>query len=158
MEKVYEYKLRNPLFRGFYEREDGSTTIYYNGKAIKGEWVEGNLFVGDDGEREILIGTKVVRISYPIITETASEYLFLDDDNGVKIFEYSIVLIDGKYKRLVVYSGEFASFCQVRQIDYNDFECVQPIGEGYDNYNHSIQVIGNIFENPELLEESNEKT
>ena len=78
--------------------------------------------------------------------ETVGQYIGLTDKNGKKIFEGDIV----KYKN--------SSPCQIAYIDsqfvmmwknfYRNFERV---------YDDEIEVIGNIHDNPELLEVENDK-
>lgn len=139
--------MREYLFRGFYETNYGNKVIMLNGKQIKGEWVEGNLFVGDDGKCEILIGTKVVRISYPVIPETVCEYTGFSDKNCVKIFEDSILyntdqyLCEERYRKYIpIGYDQWKSGNDI----YNIFELKDHIKD--------FEVIGNIFDNPKLLE------
>lgn len=78
--------------------------------------------------------------------ETVGQYIDLTDKNGKKIFEGDIV----KYKN--------SSPCKIAYIDsqfvmmwknfYRNFEQV---------YDDEIEVIGNIHDNPELLEVENDK-
>jgi uncharacterized phage protein (TIGR01671 family) len=83
-------------------------------------------------------------VDYEVIPETVGQYTGLEDRNGKKIFEGDILknedgyVYDGEYKTEVAYFlGEFCGlgFCN---IDPSDFKY--------------CEVIGNIHDNPELLE------
>ena len=128
--------------------------ILFRGKCnYNGDWVEGNLFIPDkeDTPTQICIGTNIVRITYDIIPETVGQYTGLTDKNGKKIFEGDIVKIDGKYIRYIEYSGECSAFVKFRYIDRLTSEFSGYLGKGYDNYKQTLEVIGNIHDNPELL-------
>lgn len=88
---------------------------------------------------------------FNIIPETVGQYTGLTDKNGKRIFEGDIVKIDGKYIRYIEYSGECSSFVKFRYIDRLTSEFSGYLGKGYDNYKQTIEIIGNIHDNPELL-------
>ena len=138
--------MREILFRG--KRKDN------------GEWVEGNLFVPDKVTRleaptEILVGTNVVRISYEVDPETVGEYTGLTDKNGKRIFEGDIVRHHNNYpdseieEKGVVFWCE--KYCGWRRSSNWAFH-----HGAVDTYRLSpdclYEVIGNIHDNPELLE------
>lgn len=79
---------REILFRGFHPCEDGSATIYVDGKAVKGRWVEGdiihNYFKVDDVC--ICVDRKWHEIKR-VIHSTIGQYTTCDDKNGKRIFE-----------------------------------------------------------------------
>ncbi len=166
----YIFKLRKPLFHGFYISEDGDKIITLDGKQIKGAWVEGNYYkipappvcFKEDlkavKDKHYIIfenpnscpdwGMPRQMVRAEVIPETVSEYLCLTDKNDVKIFDDSIL-----------YNTD-QSLCEER------YRIYKPIGygqwkSGNDIYNifeikdhiKDFEVIGNIFETPELLEE-----
>lgn len=145
--------MREHLYRGFYETNNGDKVITLNGKQYRGEWVEGNLFVGDDGECEILIGTKVVRISYPVIPETVGKYTGIIDKNNNKIFEGNIVNYTGMPRTYMI---DFHNDLLHYSLFYYDKELKNTYYAGivHKNDGDSMEVIGNIFETPELLEKN----
>jgi uncharacterized phage protein (TIGR01671 family) len=119
--------------------------ILFRGKRIdNGEWVFGSLLVEGDGRKIVvpkkgMVGCFV--IMYPIDPKTVGQYTGLEDKNGVKIFEGDIVQDElGK-----VFLVEYVRFGYVlKQI--GEPWCRFPYE--YDEY----EVIGNIYDNPDLLE------
>ena len=112
--------------------------ILFRGKENpSGEWVEGFL-VGN-----CHIGDWVT--CAPIHSKTVGQFTGLTDKNGTKIFEGDILSEDG-YLFVVVWDQAWARFKL-----QHDGRCYQ-----YPEWNRGIQmeIVGNIHENPELLEES----
>lgn len=128
--------MRDILFRGFHERGTGKDKIFLNGEWIQGEWVEGNLFVDEKKEKcEILVGYVNYRISWEVIPETVGQYTGLKDKNETKIFEGDIVAYGRDYG-LVIYDEKCAKFSLVFEDWCTNF----------------VEVVTNIYSNPELLE------
>lgn len=127
--------MREILFRG--KRKDN------------GEFVYGNLFIPDkpDTPTQICIGTNVVRITYDVVPETVGQYTGLTDKNGKKIFEGDILKFidsdcEGIYLKVVFKDCAFL-------LDDNGIipENLLP------SYSWlGLEVIGNIHDNPDLLE------
>ena len=134
--------MREILFRGFHPNESGEQRAFVNGKWTKGYWVTGNLFLPDNPKTptQICIGTSTVRISYDVIPETVGQRTGLQDKNGKKIVEGDVV----RYRKNSPCKIEYINcqFAMMWEKNYRDFE---------DVYDHNVEVIGNIFENPELL-------
>lgn len=141
--------------------------ILFRGKRIdNGEWVEGNLFVGDDGQCEILIGTKIIRISYPVIPETVRQYTGVKDKNNKKIFESDILrgyqypylsYDDFNYYAEVIYFDNCPAF-GIYTFKNPNLNVVRGISAGNtalmeDWESENWEIIGNIYDNPELLED-----
>lgn len=132
--------------------------ILFRGKTEQfGNWIEGSLIVGRDlesGQLEYLIAplsayyTEVKKV----LPETTGQYTGLNDKNGKKIFEDDIVKC-GDYVGVVSYSDTFAKFYVIYNEtsgNWFDFE-----GENCDPIMVYCEVIGNIHNNPELFERSN---
>ena len=111
------------------------------------DWLEGSLLVGDNGECEICYGTPRVRITYSVIPETVGQYTGLLDKNGKRIFEHDICrnTRNGEIV-LVKWHGTMAGYvwCKHGESHLSDFG---ELFRAYDKY----EVIGNIYDNPELL-------
>ena len=123
-------------------------------RADNGEWVEGYFAIGkwylDEKERHAILPIDLC--FYPhceinewieIDPETVCQYTGLTDKNGKRIWENDIVKIGAN--TLVRWSKKYAGWCLVqRGWMYEHF-----FGEAIDE--RDCEVVGNIFDNPELL-------
>lgn len=77
-----------------------------------------------------------------VIPETIGQYTGLKDKNGTKIFEGDIVLLKGYDEPYQVVFDEscFQAYSDSVRYAMDNF------------YDYEIEVIGNIYDNPELLE------
>lgn len=162
--------MREILFRGFHPDENGKERIAIDNKTIPGEWVEGFIYehlpplqciTTNDNEREksqwCIAKTgfadwnmlRPVELK-PVIYETVSEFTGLTDKNGKKIFEndivHSVANWDNANMVIMFEKGEF------KQILCEKYKSYLPMCGYYNINNFYKEVIGNIFNNPELLE------
>ena len=117
--------------------------IIFRGKRTdNGEWIDGcylnknniGIFYDDTEESDCIVHI------FSVIPETVGQYIGLTDKNGKRIFEGDIV------------KGTFLGF-PIPIEDYVFPICWQKDVTGYKaNYFENVEVIGNIYDNPELLE------
>ena len=125
--------------------------ILFRGKRVdNGEWVEGDLAQDTDLETAYVGGFNYYTdgdglqrepFQYEVDPSTVCQYTGLTDRNGKKIFEGDILKWDEKewgcpFFETVTWNYELF---EIRQHEWKSF----------------CEVIGNIFDNPELLEENN---
>ena len=148
--------------------------ILFKAKRVKdGEWIEGYLFDnGFDGEeKKYFIGGLIIEkyngtaCDEQVITgidfceikpETICQFTGLCDKNGKKIWENDICDRKEKYPEVVkMTNGDWTlDYSYAIGRDYGNSYCNLGF---YVNERKCVEVIGNIFDNPELLqEESNE--
>lgn len=127
--------------------------ILFRGKrTYDGKWIEGNLAYSNiENKYFIICSPEMQSFAYPenflytidcyeIIPETVGQYTGLTDKNGIKIFEGDIV------------KGTFLGFPIPIEDDVFSI-CWQEDVAGYKaNYFENLEVIGDIYDNPELLE------
>ena len=141
--------------------------ILFRGKRLDdGEWVHGFLTVADsETPNQFVIDYLIPRMSCygqtEVDPETVGQYTGLLDKNGKRIFEGDMLKpFDDEIDKMVVefhhgafmlclygergYMGEGG---WVEEGNYGVFEC-----EPLSSYGDDIEVIGNIHDNPELLE------
>lgn len=117
--------------------------ILFRGKRTdNGEWIEG--FYAISGDRTYIILDSGIAFAYvtmkEVLPETVGEFTGLTDKNGKKIFEGDIVKdIDGRFYRICLFEYEWFA------------DLSTSIGISMKNLK-PCEIIGNIFENPELLE------
>ena len=137
--------------------------ILFRGKTDKGEWVEGYVFDDDLKEsNKMFIGYIVIENGiaigqnfYEVIPETVGQYTGLTDKNGTKIFEGDIHehIVGGKSYLFVVKHGKYYDFeasdkrygWHFQNTKTNDCNSFYGDEEDYAN------IIGNIYDNPELM-------
>lgn len=118
--------------------------ILFRGKRVdNGTWAYGDLLHCDD-EMEIDSESLGENGGY-IIPETVGQYTGLKDLHGTRIFEGDVVRFNSNKANLIVNFSEFS------------WELLLPNKKYYrywlsDADNKRLEVVGNIFDNPELLE------
>lgn len=125
--------------------------ILFRGKSDIGNvWEYGYLSVQyDEDENKGVFIEKENGVKFPVIPQTVGQYTGLTDKNGKKIFEGDIVIIettnvdaeDGNF--IVEYENGEARYVLNGETLTFDFDSI---------YSIEIEVIGNICDNPELLE------
>ena len=135
--------------------------ILFRGKRVdNGEWVEGGLITGydylDESPMDVIV--PIDAVFYPhnevcdfflVNPETVGQYTGLKDRYGVKIFEGDILEIIDRWNKsqiwLVKYQSAALMLRQKGLVYYAHFS-------EFPQRFYSYEVIGNIHDNPELLE------
>lgn len=143
--------------------------ILFKGKRIvNGEWVEGDLAQDRDLKTMYIQGFDYYTgeggwerepFCYQIAPETLCQYTGTNDRNGNKIWENDIVQ-DEKHEEYVgvVQYGKYAK-CDCDQHEtfvgfYTDWKWESDLlRKDLGFWEDKVKVIGNIFDNPELMEE-----
>lgn len=120
--------------------------ILFRGKRVdSSEWFEGSYWLSRSAVRETTYITDGYGNLFCVIPETVGQYTGLTDKNGVKIFEGDII----KHKENlfeIKYSTEQARYLAVLTNGVFDPVAMQ-----------NCEVVGNVFDNSELLKgEENE--
>ena len=127
--------------------------LFHGKRADNGEWVEGDLlqtrYHSGHIEYQIMPQTPVSS-AYPVLSETVGQYTGLTDRNGVRIFEGDIVHCVSKLDSAdMVVIFECGQFRMILVEKYHEYQT----NVGYYDINcFAKEVIGNIHDNPELME------
>ena len=77
------------------------------------------------------------------------------DINGNKLFEGDVFTVNGKYPKYIEYDQERSGFCVINIADIKDKSWRDikqfPAQNWWDDFKREIEIMGNIYENPELL-------
>lgn len=121
--------------------------ILFKAKSIStGEWVYGNYaFTDTNGEQHFIFQNKA--FEHEVDKDTICQFTGLTDKNGNKIWENDIIA-DKHYKYSVVWDEEEGSW-MLETISRARYGLA---GIGRIN-SEKFEVIGNVFDNKELLEE-----
>lgn len=146
--------------------------ILFRGKCnevgkYNGQWIEGQ-YGEDDGRSEIFFSAKMGIVGYSCEPESIGQFTGLTDKNGTKVFEGDIVAISPNMSRKstlgVVKFGDYKT--PPYGVDktnrgfyirwYYENEAIEEMLRRdivfWFNYSHvDISIIGNIYDNPELL-------
>ena len=131
--------------------------IKFRGKSTKfGEWVYGCLTLKTGSPRIAFYNSVGYWIEVEVISETISQYTNLKDKNGKEIYEGDIVeyndfnsLRTGGHADDKIIVGKVIFSCGMWMVEENN--CSHDLYEGLVN-DEELGVIGNIYENHELLE------
>lgn len=92
--------------------------------------------------------------------DTVGQFTGLKDKSGKVIYEGDIICVNGKYPKLIKYIDEWASYCLANLTDLGcdlktrHWQQVSPCW--WTDYKREIKVIGNVYDNPELLKGGND--
>lgn len=131
--------------------------ILFRGKRLDtGEWVEGAFYAFYNFTKAIAQilrdRTNTVPDAVEVDPATVGQFTGLTDKNGKRIFEGDVLRITDRFGKFVDWRVKFRKGAfSVKHPDCN-YWC--GIGE-FDGY--TMEVIGNIRDNPELLEKEAEK-
>lgn len=118
--------------------------ILFRGKDVKEHWHTGLL--AHVGNAWYISNGAGIPTAYEVMPSTIGQYTGLKDVNGTKIFEGDIVKRFWFGKMCIYqinYDKGLASFIGLRGIGYTTFD--------YDSF--EFEIIGNVYDNPELLKE-----
>ena len=123
--------------------------ILFRGKRIDNkEWIEGTVFSHDNNKVIIFSQHPMfgILLGEEVDPETVGQFTGLTDKNGVKIFEGDIIEHGGN-RYSINYLPDYTRFSAVQP---NNVFCVFAYQRG--------EVIGNIYDNPELLGGADDET
>lgn len=135
--------------------------IKFRGKSRKsGEWFYGNLY-DKDTKGNTHVGTTQCGC-LNIDPDSVGQFTGLKDKDRKEIYEGDIIAVCGKYPKVVKWIDDYAAFCTAN-IDDLHSPITARAGEKYaygipapgwwTDFANEIEVIGNIHDNPELLEQ-----
>ena len=121
--------------------------ILFRGKRTENDkWVKGFPYITHGGEHQIRYydsESNIENCSHTVIPDTLGRFTGLTDRNGVKIFEGDIVNYNCEpgYVGFDKENAEFLIFFSKWTAGFDSIYC-----------DRNAEVIGNVYDNPELLE------
>lgn len=116
--------------------------ILFRGKRVdNGEWIEGNLIQYPLSSYSYIMSNYGFDDEICVRSETVGQFTGLTDKNGKKIFEGDIVKYENKIYE-IKYLEKYARFAPSNE--HSVFMVCA--------FNH-LEVVGNIYDNPELLKD-----
>jgi len=133
--------MREIKFRGIHK---------IGGKSI---WVEGFLSWDTyDGEKDYYISQP--HTSYNVVNESVGQYTGLKDKNGKEIFESDIINFKANYCSIEKTTGWQNAKVVITEYQlelHNAKGEIYPANDETDEFPYTAEIIGNIYENPELI-------
>lgn len=122
----------------------------YKAKRLDGQWVEGYYFAKPILNLHfIILGENQWMIEPETLCEFTGEY----DKEGNMIWEHDIVINDGK-TGIIIYKKNYHAFVCLHLKNTDLFSFISNLGTRAKQISSDAgcKIIGNIFDNPELLE------
>ena len=155
--------MREILFRGQTRRK--GEKVRMDGTPVDSNWVFGGIFPNNGGDRAIIYQQEPEIKKFSVYADTVGQYTGLTDRNGKKIFDGDIL---SGFQYPYFNDGEHNYFAEIVWFEdcsaFGMITCVNPkanvrgVSDGISDYLEGFipsdwEVIGNIFDNPELLTE-----
>ena len=135
--------------------------IRFRGKSVtNGEWLYGCLLKNEEGKFAVVKPFKVNMDNecsyYEVDEDTIGQFTGLHDKNGKEIYEGDILICIGQrednmgqkyYRKVLFNNGSFG-------MKIPEYNCTSSLCNHVVNGNLNWEVIGNIYDNPELLEDA----
>lgn len=138
--------MREILFRG-QTRKKGEK-VRLDGTLIDSNWVYGGVFPNNKGGDFAIIYQQYPEIKkYTVYADTVGQYTGLTDKNGKKIFEGDIVKYGDTVHKVVFEQRNGTAYFGLV------YSTLETLSFGYYQDLKQIEVIGNIYDNPKLLEQ-----
>ena len=133
--------------------------ILFRGKTDKGEWVQG-CFLHNGFDYDTAIWEEENKLVTEVTPKTVGQYTGLTDKNGTKIFEDDIVkctdtFSDYEFIAVVMFGnpkGEYNWGFQLNRISGANANTDILLWVDVEETGAFIEIIGNIHDNPEILE------
>lgn len=148
--------MREILFRGQTRRYGEKVNM--NGDKLPSNWVFGGIFPqNNDGDFAIIYQQEPDIEKFVVYADTVGQYTGVKDKNGIKIFEGDIIRVKFESAARDVYDFEeprvwyenYEVYFDDRSHEWRVRCC------GYDEalweYDEDCEVVGNIYDNPELI-------
>lgn len=139
-EKGKKTALREIIFRG-QTRRRGGRVKNADGEPMPSHWVYGGVFPGD-GDFSVIYQREPEVKKFAVYSDTVGQFTGLLDCNKVRIFEGDIVPYEDEIG-VIKYDVEDARFV----IKFDGW-----IGNFADMAGDWVEVIGNVYDNPEIVE------
>ena len=148
LDKYYVEDIKVPRYRGL-------TTDKATRSKIKSHWVYGTPLILPDSQGRYPTKVNAIRVGggaiYPVYPSTVSQYTGCDDCKGEPIYEGDIVCKNKNYIRLVQYNERYSAYITLRKGGNGNYSA-DYLAKG-DNLCRNLEVIGNMWQNRELLKQ-----
>lgn len=140
--------MREILFRG-QQRKKGEK-VRLDGSPVESSWFYGNGVLQSRGQSSIIYQTEPVFSKHSVYSDTLGQYTGVTDKNGNKIFEGDIVRYGDTIHEVVFEQRNGTAYFGLA------YSKNETLSFGHYQDLRQIEVIGNIYDTPELLKDGEE--